>query len=130
MLRISLSPEDVKKSKIVEDPGFYPAEVAEVSTKPSKGDKSTNFFIKFRGLSGPVKDMTFNRVFNEKGMGFIVPLLKALGVEVNEDTGEVQDFDLEALIGRKLRIYVKQGEYNGQPTNEVAGYEPWDGPQG
>ena len=126
MLRISLKPDDIKRGKVIQNPGWFGAILTDVITKPSREDKSTNYFFKFRGFTGEAKDMTFQRVFNEKGMGFMVPLLKALGVHIDEETGEVQDFDLHGLIERKVKLYIKQGEYNNAPTNEVAGFEAWE----
>lgn len=125
MLRISLKPEDVKRGKVISNPGWFGCELANVTTKAAREDKSTNYFFEFKGITGEAKDMTFRRVFNEKGMGFMVPYLVALGCKVDEETGEIQDFDLHTLIGRKVKLYIKQGEYNNQPTNEVAGVEVW-----
>lgn len=127
MLKISLTPQEIKRGKLIENPGWYGCEITEISTKPSKGDKSTNYWVYFKGLTGEATDMTFFRLFNEKALGFIVPFLKACGVEVNEETGEVQNFDLHALVNRKIRLYIKQGDNNGQAVNQVDGFEPWDG---
>ena len=127
MIKISLTPQEIKRGKLIENPGWYGAEISEVLTKPSKGDKSTNYWVYFKGLTGEVKDMQFFRLFNEKALGFIVPFLKAAGVEVNEETGEVQNFDLQALIGRKIKLFIKVGDNQGTPVNQVDGYEQWDG---
>lgn len=122
MGKLHISKAAMMIGKIV-DTAWYPVTVKEVKQHPSKAGDSENTDVSFEILSGPFEGVQIFKTFNEKGAGFVVPFLKALGVEIPEDGG---DFDLLGSKGRQLNILVKRGSYNGNPKNEIADYRPME----
>lgn len=120
MAKFKITQDDLNRSKVVE-PGWYPVEVKDYTESVAKTDGSTNATIEMGILEGPFKGAVLYRLFNEKAPGFIIPFLRALGVDVPEDGGE---FDLSATVGRRLRVYVKNEEWQGQIKNRVEDFRP------
>lgn len=123
MGRLTITQDDINRSKILE-PGWYQTEITACEDTLAKSDKSTNTTLSFKVLSGAFKGAIVYRLFNEKAPGFAIPLLKALGVEIGEVGESGREFDLDATVGRRIEVYVKNREYEGQIRNEVVDYRP------
>ena len=120
-LKLTITPKDVKAGKVL-TPGPYVFEITSLITKPSKEDKSTNYVIDFTGVEGEAKDVVIKKYINEKFLAPFVPIFEALGSKVSEE--EESNFDLEALVGQKLRGFVSNGIYNGRPNNQLDSFAP------
>lgn len=117
--RIKLTREDIMAGKAIA-PAWYLSEIKEVTQKPSKTDGSTNTWVKFMILEGPNTGVMINKNYSEKFMAGIVGLIEALtGKPYVEDT----EIDLDSAIGKKVRIKVKNNEYQGRMQNDVEGYK-------
>lgn len=122
MIKVSFSPRDIKAQKLL-DPGPYGFIVEDVGTKRNpKGQ--TQYYIDFVGFTGMAKDVPLRKVFNEEWLQFMVPLMdKGFGITMDEDNGT--DIDLEAIKTRKIKLFIKRGNFNGQDNNDIEGFEPW-----
>jgi len=119
---INISREDILKSKVF-DPGWYATEVIGVDEKESKAGDSTNYTVEFKVITGIYKDASLYRLFNTKGMGFAVPFLTALGVSIGD---QGQSFELNATIGRRLKVHCSNRSYEGKTRNDVDDFAPID----
>lgn len=119
-LTFNVSREDILRNKTI-DPGWYKVVIKKVSQEPASTDGSTNTWIDMVITDGPFKDVPLRRNFNEKGAGFAVPFIKALGGTINENGGS---FDMERAQGKTLQVYVKNGMYNNRPQNQVEDFKP------
>jgi len=121
-LKLTLTPADVKAVKVL-TPGPYTFEIRAVYTKVSKSeDKSTNYVLEFIGVDGEAKDVLIKKYINEKFLAPFVPIFEALGHTVSED--EESNFDIEALVGQKVRGFVSNGMYNNRPNNQLDSFAP------
>jgi hypothetical protein len=112
---------DMLRSKIVE-PGWYLCEIIDITEEPSKKGDSTNIVVSFKISEGPFADVPLKTWFSEKAMGMAVPFVNACGFEVSEDGG---DFNIdESYVGKKLKVEVVTGEYDGRPQNNTNDYAP------
>ena len=122
MPKITITREDILKSKVF-DPGWYAVEVVDVDEKDSKAGDSTNYTVEFRVIHGIYKDASLYRLFNTKGMGYIVPFLAALGVVVG-DAGDT--FELDAAKGKRLKVHCSNRSFEGKTRNDVDDFAPID----
>lgn len=117
---VSFSQKDLLRSKLVE-PGWYLLHIDDISEKPSKDGGSTNYPVEATIVQNDdTGDKEFAGVpadwnFNSKALGFAVGFLAALGVEVKPE----QRIELSAAKGKRIAAFIKRGEYNNQPRNEV-----------
>ena len=117
--------DDVAKGKLVKVPGWYTAEIANFEEQMSKDKESTNAVFDFRILAPGDKEhngIVVRTWFSEKAPGMSVEFLKALGAEEKPDGSYDVEFG-KNLVGKKIRIEIKRGEYNGKPTNNINGYD-------
>lgn len=119
-MRFRLSQDDINRGKLVEPNLWYRTKVEKVYDESSKDGQSTNTKVDLRIIGGTFNDLVVTRIFSEKAPGFIVPYLKAFGVEVEAD----QNYDLSATEGRTLKTFIKHREYQGQKFNDPADFRP------
>lgn len=120
-INISVSKEDIARSAIVAEPTWVPVEVTSYKDKTAKSDnESTNHVFTCRAFQGEYTGLVVYCQFNEKAIGMIVPFFEAVTGEKASSDGFTMN--PEAVIGRKLELYLKPGEYNGKPQNQVHGY--------
>lgn len=129
MPRVNVTPEDLKKSQIVE-PEWFPAEVTAYEYAKSKDEKSFNHIYDFKLLAPPDNAGVVIKVwFNEKALGGneYVQFHEAItGQKVDRKKGFSVE-DPNNAVKRKLEVHVKNGTYNGRTTNNIDGYRPLQG---
>ena len=124
-MKWNVSPNDVARGKLIQKPGWYIAEIIKYAEEENKKKDGTNAVFDFRVVSD---DTNANGVeirvwFSEKAPGIAVPFLKALGAEERPDGSMSVDFTPQ-LVGHKLQVYIKRGEFDGKPKNEISEYSP------
>lgn len=122
-IKWNVSPSDVSRGKLIQKPGWYVLEIAKYVEEQSKKGDSTNAVFDFRVISDdPASNGIEIRVwFNEKAPGIAVPFMVALGAEEKEDGSLSVDFG-KHLEGRRLQGFIKRGEFDGKPKNEISEY--------
>lgn len=120
-MRFQISPQDVKRSKVVR-PGWYLSKVTKVALEDAKDGQSKNIVIDFEGLEGDALGVPFRTWVSEKAPGLAVPIVRAFGGQVSEDAGA--DFDFDTILGQQCRIEVVTDKYQGRPTNKINDYAP------
>lgn len=125
-MRAVLSPDDLKKGDLV-DAGFYPVEIIDYTEKPAGTDQSTNCYFHFKVFDGKNKGAVFQKMFNEKALGFGKALWLVLFGPADPAKGydtQLNTENFKAQIGKKLKVYIKRGKSNqGNEFNDVAGFE-------
>lgn len=121
MLRFQVTPQDVKRSKIVR-PGWYLAKVTKVALEDAKDGQSKNIVLDLEGLEGEATGVPFKTWVSEKAPGLAVPIIRAFGGQVSEETGS--DFDFEACMGQTVRIEIITDKYQGRPNNKINDWAP------
>jgi hypothetical protein len=122
-MKWNVSPQDVSRGKLIQKPGWYQAEIVKYAEEENKKKDGTNAVFDFRVISD---DPTANNIeirvwFSEKAPGVAVPFMKALGAEERPDGTMSVEFS-QALVGRRVQVYIKRGEYDGKPKNEISEY--------
>ena len=120
-MRFNITREDLLSGTVVE-PGWYLCEVKSCVDELAKDAQSTNSVVDFRILEGKFEGVTIRTWFSEKLPRIIVPLAKAFGVSFDPQKGG--DFDPSITVGKKLKIYVANEEYNKKMQNQVKDYRP------
>lgn len=121
MLRFQVTPQDVKRSKSVR-PGWYLAKVTKVALEDAKDGQSKNIVLDLEGLEGDALGVPFKTWVSEKAPGLAVPIIKAFGGQVSEETGA--EFDFESCQGQQVRIEIITDTYQGRKTNKVNDWAP------
>ena len=110
-VKITLTPQDILRGVSI-IPAWYRLKTGRPSTQVSKKGDSTTFVVPFVVQAGPnTKDgkspvgVPLTRFYSEKAPGFIVKLLKAYGVKVDET--RVQSYDLAPCEGKEVEGYVE-----------------------
>lgn len=120
-MRFQISPQDVKRSKIVR-PGWYLSKVTKVALEDAKDGQSKNIVIDLEGLEGEALGVPFKTWVSEKAPGLAVPIVKAFGGQVSEETGA--EFDFDTIQGQQVRIEVITDKYQGRPQNKINDWAP------
>lgn len=130
--RTIVSPADLSRGDLVE-PGWYPVQITDYEEKEAP-DKSVNGIFTLTLLEdtkGVKAGFKFQRLFNEKALGFGKNLYATLNLPKNEDGGYALDSDLFKKIGAsgtKLKIYVqhRKDDRPGKNAtyNDVADFAP------
>lgn len=123
MPKFNITPEDMARTKLVE-PGDYLMEITKIETKVAKKDQSTNTLVHLKGLEGESLGVPFYSMFNEKAPGFAIPLIKALGGNLDPKKGGTFDISNETCKGKKVIGTVVHSEYEGQVRNNVRDFRP------
>lgn len=124
MGKLNIGVRDMKAGKIV-SPGWKTLEISDYIEELNKSKDAQNHVFDFTGVDGDAKDVPFKIWISEKAPAILgVPLLKALGVPVNEEEGINIDFQKENLVGKKVKALVQTGTYNNRPKNEIVDFAP------
>lgn len=124
-MKWNVSPADVSRGKLINRPGWYVAEIVKYAEEENKKKDGTNAVFDFRIVSD---DKDANNIeirvwFSEKAPGIAVPFMKALGAEERPDGTMSVDFTPQ-LVGKRLQVFVRRGEFDGKPKNEISEYAP------
>lgn len=121
MPRFTVSPQDVKRSKIVK-PGWYKAKVTNVALEDAKDGQSKNIVLDLEGLEGEALGVPFKTWVSEKAPGLAVPIIKAFGGQVSEEEGA--DFEFAFCLHQQVLIEIITDKYQGRPQNKINDWAP------
>lgn len=120
--KLAITKEDVNATKLIT--GWVLCDIVEYKEEPAKqtakNPGSLNRNISFRVAEGEHEGVKLRTTFNEVFSPLMPEYVNSIGGEYAE--GKV--YDLEESVGRKIRVHIRRGEYNGRPTNEVDGFRP------
>jgi hypothetical protein len=124
-MKWNVSPNDVSRGKLIQKPGWYTLEIAEYNEEQSKKGDSTNAVFDFRVVSDDpaANGIEIRNWFNEKAPGIAVPFMKALGAEELPDGSMSVEFG-KHLKGKRIQGFIKRGEFDGKPKNEISEFAP------
>lgn len=126
---LKISAEDLKAG-LLPEPAWYEVLIEKVEDKPSKDGQSMNYWLKgkivknadngdtkFAGVPTP-----FLWMINSKGSFAMVPILRALGKELQPD----MEVDPMGLAGKRLEMFIgNQPDQQGIMRSSVTGqYRP------
>lgn len=120
-MKFQVTKEDLMRGTVVE-PGWYNVEVAAANDELAKDGQSTNCVVDFKIIEGKFEGVKVRTWFSEKAPGMVVPFATAFGIKFDPQKGG--DFDPTITVGRKLRIYITNQEYNKKMQNQVSDYRP------
>lgn len=120
-MRFQVTPQDVKRSKTVR-PGWYVCQVTKVALEDAKDGQSKNIVIDLEGKEGDANGVPFRTWVSEKAPGLAVPIIKAFGGQVSEETGA--DFDFDSIMNQMVRVEIITDKYQGRPTNKINDWAP------
>lgn len=129
-MRIQLTSDDLAAGEMI-DPGWYACECIKYEEKPAGTDRSTNFILSWKTISGKSIGGRTKTLLNEKAMGFGKNLYIALGAKVVEDPVTKKksltaiELSKDTTVGKKIDIYITRGTSNrGNDFNEAKDYAP------
>lgn len=102
-------------------PGWYVVRIDAIGEKLSKDQGSTNFPVEGTIIknaddgSETFANYPLEWNFNSKAMGFSVGFLESCGVKVEAG----KRYELSALAGESLEVFVENAEYEGRIVNRV-----------
>ncbi len=113
-------------TKIVQ-PGVYVLNITDVYQQPgAKDPDSMTNVVKLVIESGPdasTVGVPILYYMGEKNMQYQREFLEiAFGRKLSDDG--VSNLDIELLKNRKVKAYIKNGEFNGRRRNEIQGFLP------
>lgn len=120
-MRFQVTPQDVKRSKTVR-PGWYLCKVTSVKLEDAKDGQSKNIVIDLEGQEGDALGVPFRTWVSEKAPGLAVPIIKAFGGQVSEESGA--DFDFETALHQMVKVEIITDKYQGRPTNKINDWAP------
>lgn len=120
-MKFQVTPADVKRSKVLK-PGWYLTKVTKVNLEDSKDGQSKNIVVDLEGLEGDSLGVPFKTWISEKAPGLAVPIIKAFGGAVSEDTGA--DFDFASIQDQTVRVEIITDKYQGRPQNKINDWAP------
>lgn len=126
-MRAVVTPDDLKRGDLVEEAGWYPAEITKYEEKPAETDGSTNCIFSFKILEPEkYKGISPNKLFSEKALGFGKNLWKSMNVPFDKAKGyELSSELFQSFVNKKVKIYVKRGKSNkGNEFNDIADFQP------
>lgn len=112
--------EDILRSQIV-TPGLYPAEITEYVEDKAKDSSVLHVYTAKITAPGEFHGVPLRIQFSEKAMGFAIPFLAAFGIDPRKPSGKLEP---KKFVGKKLRVNVVNGTWNGNPNNQVNGFAP------
>jgi len=128
------NPESVRNAPInsVVDAGTYLVRIAKASAGVSKQKQTPSVDLEYEIIAGPEQidgrviagKHVFQHIYfpvgksNEVSNATIKRLCKATGVEIDSDEQVLSD-----LVDRELKIKIAHREYQGEPQEDVKGYE-------
>ena len=123
-MKFNITRDDLLKGRTV-PPTWYLVEITEVNESTAK-DNSQNWTIVMKIIEGEQKGVTLYQIFNEKGKGYAMRFLEAVGYKIDPDKGA--EVELERAIGRKVKVFVKNELYEGKMQNRCQDFMPIDKP--
>ena len=130
MALFNITAEDVARGTLLQ-PNWYVAEITKCEDDKTKGgDDCVNVYMKAldgvdeEGNSAP--NVPVFRNFMPKYPSFAINFLNALGANIGKQGKSDLNISDETCKGKRLKVYIKRGEYNGKGTNEVADFKPLD----
>lgn len=127
MPRITVTPEDLKRSQILE-PDWYPCEVVGYEYSRTKDEKSMNHIYTFKVVHPEdAAGVQLKVWFSEKALGMMREFYEAIsGVKVDPKKGFTID-DPNAAVKKRVDVNVINGSYLGRTQNSVNGFRPYSG---
>lgn len=124
-IKINVSQEDVARTRLISEAGWYPCLVKDVKQERNKAGDADNIVVDYEVIEHPTETGVRARTwFSEKAMGMIIPFLKdGFGIEV-PNTG-IADFDVEVAKGRKVMCFLQVENNQGKDNNNVKGYRQY-----
>jgi hypothetical protein len=128
---IKITQEMIDKTKRV-DAGFHRVILREITEDAAKDKKSINTKFSFQVISdvakplgtGSNKDRYISDNANSKAiMITLKPLLCALE-DLDPDSLEPQDIDLDKLVGKECFVQVQEEMYQERPVSKISVYLP------
>jgi hypothetical protein len=124
----SISKEDMLRSKVVQ-PGVYVLLIKDINQGPGKNDPDSitttvDFVIESgpdpKGIGVPLKYW-----ISEKAAGLSQDFfVKVTGKALPDDGITMTADQLNSLIGRKVKAYLKPEKYQGKDQNKIDGFLP------
>lgn len=130
-IAVKFSSEDMARGELL-DVDWYTVQIDDVQEGISKKGNSTNYTLlgtilrngttgdtKYQGRKLGGTPPSINLAywgFNSQVMNPMIGLFKAVGVDKVEAD---KAYDLEALKGKVVDVFVERGEYNGSDTNAI-----------
>ena len=122
-MRLNVTPEDMKASKIVK-PGWNVLEVTDNVTKPNKEGDAMNVEFSFVGRGGDADGVPFKYWLSEKAPGFSVALLTALGFKLSETEANTVELKDGQFKGKRVKAKIETGTYNNRKQNQISEFAP------
>ncbi len=129
-MRVELTADDLAGGTLV-DPGWYAIECVSYEEKPAKSDRSTNYNMGWKVISGKnIGARTKKFILNEKAMVFGKNLYIALGAKEVEDPVTKKkslssvEISKDTIFGKKVDGYIKRSTWEGRDSNEVVDFAP------
>lgn len=123
MPRFTFNKEDLLRGKVVDGAAWFNLEITGIEVKPAKSDPSSeNTTVKFKIVGGPYDGVPVQRLYSEKAIGFMKPLVEALiGKELK--AGDAFDLD-DKQVGKQVQGYIKPNvTTNNTPFNDVQDFK-------
>jgi len=118
---VSFSSRDINRGKII-TPAWYRVRVDAVTEAPSKDGNSVNYNVDATIICDAQTGSTENADiptpywnFNSKAMGFMIPFMQALGVDVEPGVR----FELNNAVGQELEVFIENDLYEGRTVNRM-----------
>ena len=121
-----VSRRDMKRGNIL-DPGWYDGEIVDIKEETNKKKDGLNTVVDFEVKSDNkrVNGTPLRLTISDKFVSAGVPLMEALDPSaLDDDEGGTFDWDRDKWKGEMVKIYVKTGEYNNRPQNEIHDFAP------
>jgi hypothetical protein len=130
MALFDITAEDVARGTLLA-PGWYIVEVKDVKDDVTKKGESC-VKVTLTALDGKddagedAPSVPLYTQFMPMYPSFVINFLNALGANIGKTGKANLEVSNATCQGKKLKVYVKRSEYNGQFKNEVADYRPLD----
>lgn len=117
------SPQAIKASFLVENPGWYHYEITKVTSKPSEKGDSTNYFVVFEGRNGEMQDVPVTVLVNSKADWVALPIFTAAN-EGNKPEAD-KEYSFDDLKNIHMEAFTKRGtRQDGTPCNNLVEFRP------
>ena len=125
MAKLTITPEDLKRSMIL-DANWYPVRITEVVEEKNKKGDAMNIVIDMivESSGNEEKDKfegcELRRYFSEKAPGMAQGYIIACGGSIDPELGG--EFEFDNTVGRQIEAYVKPRTYESRLVNDVADF--------
>ena len=120
---------DIKRSVIL-PAGWHSFVVRSFRTELSKAGDSTNyiFVLVSQNSNDKFNNVLITHLFNSKAKGFMIPFLEACDESPKrrwwQRLAPGKQYDPNDCVDKVIKCYVRVGEYNGKPVNELTQFRP------